>query len=110
MFALGLIGTTIALTWKGWRSAIGFALGTVFSFLNFRFLKLLADSVGGAITPEHRRTLIIFLVGRYALFGAAGYAILRYSEVSFMAALAGCFVSIAAVFLELIYELIYAGT
>lgn len=110
MFVLGVLGAAVALCWKGWRSAAGFALGTIFSFLNFRFFKLLADSVGGVITAEDRRTLIVFMIARYGLFGAVGYAILKYSEVSFMAALAGCFVSTAAVFLEIIYELIYGST
>jgi hypothetical protein len=53
---------------------------------------------------------MVLLAGRYLVFAAVGYVIFRYSEVGFLAALAGCCIQIAAVILEVIYELIYAGT
>ena len=52
----------------------------------------------------------MLLAARYLLFGAVGYAIFIVSETGFMAALAGCCIHIAAVILEVFYELIYAGT
>ena len=44
------------------------------------------------------------------LLGLAAYAILRFSEISLTACLVGLFVPTAAVILEILIELIYAGT
>jgi hypothetical protein len=47
---------------------------------------------------------------RYLLLGLGAYAILKFSEISLMAALVGLFVSTGAVILEILIELIYART
>jgi hypothetical protein len=47
---------------------------------------------------------------RYLILGAAGYVILNYSSLSLAAAMAGLFVPVAAVILEILFELIYART
>ena len=44
---------------------------------------------------------------RYFLFAGGIYAILHYFEASFSAALVGIFVAVAAVLLEILFELIY---
>lgn len=53
---------------------------------------------------------MVLVTLRYFLFGALGYAIVNYFEAGFEGALAGFFVSVAAVILEILYELIYART
>jgi hypothetical protein len=45
---------------------------------------------------------------RYLILGAGAYVILRLSKISLMAVLAGVFVLTAAVFVEVIFEIVYA--
>ena len=45
---------------------------------------------------------------RYILLGGGAYVILKYSAISLPAALAGLFVSVAAVIAEILFELAYA--
>ena len=45
---------------------------------------------------------------RYVLLGGGAYVILKYSAISLPAALAGLFVSVAAVIVEILFELAYA--
>ena len=47
---------------------------------------------------------------RYFLLGLGAYAIVKFSEISLTAALVGLFAPAAAVILEILIELIYAGT
>ena len=106
MFVLGVAGLIGAWFWKGPQAAAGFAGGTAFSIVNFQFLKRLTDRLGNTSAGKQGAS-VVFLALRYLILTAAGYAILKYSEIGFKAALVGCFVAVAAVFLELIYELIY---
>lgn len=99
-----------AAWWKaGWLWAVGFLIGAIASTLNFRWLHQLADSLGAS---EHRprRRLGFWLAIRYLLFGAVGYVIVKYFKVNLLAALVGLFVAVAAVLVEILYELIYART
>ena len=50
----------------------------------------------------------IFLGLRYLILGGGAYVILRYSQISLTAVLAGLFVSIAAVIVEILFELGFA--
>jgi hypothetical protein len=45
---------------------------------------------------------------RYVLLGAGAYVILKYTAISLPAALAGLFVPVAAVLIEILIELAYA--
>ncbi len=97
--AAGLLG--------GIAGAAGFAAGAAVSYLNFRWLKQLVEALGsGGKRPRAR--LAVWLGLRYVILGIGGYAILKYSAVSLAAALAGLFVPVAAVILEILFELIYA--
>jgi hypothetical protein len=49
----------------------------------------------------------LIAVSRYLLMFALLYVILSYSEIGFVAALAGCFIHIIAVVLEVVFELTY---
>lgn len=104
---LSATGILAAWLWRGWAWGAGFALGAVISWLNFRWWKQLTDALGGA---RLRRTSALFLAFRYILLGGGAYVILRASSISLPGMLAGLFVAVAAVILEILYELIYART
>jgi hypothetical protein len=112
MLALGLTGSAVAAAAGGWRWGMAFLLGSVVSWLNFRWLKQTVIALSEAARPGRRpRKRVAVLLGlRYLVLAAGGYAIINYSELSVAAALAGLFVPVAAVLLEILFELIYAGT
>jgi hypothetical protein len=108
MAVMAAAGLPVAWWIASVEGTAGFLAGAAISFLNFRWLSQLAGSIGGA--KPYKPSAAILLALRYLIFAAAGYVIFRYSETGFLAALAGCCIHIAAVFLEALYELIYAGT
>jgi ATP synthase I chain len=111
MAALSGAGVLALLLWQGWRWSLGFALGALASWLNFRWLKKLVDSLGSAASGKRlKNRTAVFLGLRYLLLAGAGYGILRFSEISLTAALVGLFVSAAAVILEIVYQLIAYGS
>src|SRR6476620_4028152 len=88
MAALSSAGVLALLLWQGWRWGLGFALGAAASWLNFRWLKKLVDSLGQAAAGKRIKNRAAVLLGlRYVLLASAGYAILRFSEISLTAAL-----------------------
>ncbi len=105
MAVLAVAGIIAAGAYWGVAGAIGFAAGSVVSFLNFRWLSRMVLGIG---SKPFKPAPAILLAGRYLLFAAVGYVIVIYSEIGFLAALAGCCIQIAAVILEVTYELIYA--
>jgi ATP synthase I chain len=104
--ALAAGGLIAAAGWGGWSWAAGFALGAAVSWLNFRWLKQVVDALGQS-RPTRKRVAILAGL-RYALLGGGAYVILRFSSVSMTAALVGLFVSVAAVVIEICFELVYA--
>jgi hypothetical protein len=109
--ALTALGAAIYFAIGGWRGGFGFLLGGLISYLNFHWLKrtvyALGDAAGG---KPPRARVAVFLGLRYLLLGLGAYAILKFSEISLMAALVGLFAPTAAVILEILIELIYART
>ncbi len=106
---LAAVGTVLIFWLKGWPWGGGFLAGAIGSILNFRWLEQIAASLGpGARRPERR--FAVFFGLRYILLGAGGYVIVKVFGLSGLALLAGLLVSAAAVLLEMIYELIHAGT
>lgn len=109
MLCLAVAGTLFTVWRAGWTWGLGFLLGATASALNFRWLHETVDSIGpGGKKP--RRGLSIVLSLRYVIFGLIGYIVVRYFRIDIMAALVGLFVAVAAVLLEIVYELIYART
>jgi len=102
--AIALTGTLAAFIWRGWKWGAGFAAGAAISGLNFYWWKRLTESLGSA---RVRRRSAIFLASRLLVLGLIAYVILRYSSISLPAALAGLFVSTAAVIVEILFELKY---
>jgi|SRR5581483_667320 len=103
--AFGVGGVLAAFAWRGWTAGGGFALGAVISWLNFRWLHQIVEALGG---KGVRKRLAVVAGLRYLLLGGAAYAILRFSKISRPAALAGLFVTAAAVVVEIVFELRHA--
>jgi len=106
MVAIAAAGLIAAWIWRGWTYGAGFALGAAASWLNFRWLKQIVDALGDS-RPTRKRVAVLAGL-RYALLGGGSYVILRYSPVSLLAAMVGLFVSVAAVIVEICFELVYA--
>jgi hypothetical protein len=111
MAFLMVAGALAAAVHGGWRWSAGFLLGAGASWLNFRWLKQLVNSLGEAAAGKPPKARVAVMLGlRYLLLGAGGYAILNFTALSLAAALTGLFVPAAAVILEILFELVYAGT
>jgi hypothetical protein len=111
--AFGIAGSAAGTVAFGWRWGLAFLLGALASWLNFRWLKRFVMAVSnvtaGAKSPPRKRVAVVFGL-RYLILAAGAYAIVKYSELSLAAALAGLFVAVAAVLVEILFELVYAGT
>ncbi len=105
MWALAAGGAIGLGIWKGWPWSAGWLLGSAISALNFRWLKKLTEGLG---TSDAKPRQAVFLGMRWVLLGGGLYVILEYSVISLPAALSGLFVSVAAVILEILIELMYA--
>jgi ATP synthase I chain len=105
---VGVVGTVAAFFVAGARDAVGFAVGSVASALNYRWLKRTVDLLGSGEKPKKASVGVLAL--RYLILGTAVYVTLTYFGLNVLAVLTGLLVSVAAVILEILYELIYAGT
>ena len=111
MVFLSGVGMVVAGVYGGWRWAAGYLLGAIASYANFRWLKQIVSALSDAATSKSPGTRVAVVFGlRYLLLGIGAYAILNFSTLSLAAAFVGLFVSVAAVILEILYELIYART
>jgi len=106
MACLGILGGTGVGIWKGWRPALAFLLGAAASGLNFRWLHQVVGAMGPDARPAPRRVYAFFAV-RYLLLGAGGYVIVKVFGMNAIAALAGLFVPVAALIVEILYELVH---
>ena len=113
---LGGLGSALAALWWGWRGALGVALGTVLSWINFRWLKggvhafgKAATELAGSEAARVPKRAYIKFIGRFALLLVAVYVILTRSWVPPVAFFAGLFASAAGVVVALVYELLSSG-
>ena len=107
IIGLGLIGAAAAFAKAGWQAGLGFLLGAAAAYLNFHWLHGLVDAMGG--DGQGRPRLAFFLGNRYFFFGIAAYVIVKYLGINLMAALAGLLTPVAAIAVEVLYELLYAS-
>jgi hypothetical protein len=105
MMVIGALGTCVALAARGWQWGAGFLLGALISGLNYHWLYKLVAGVGSGDPPRHRSVVLGF---RYLILGGGAYVILRLSKISLMAVMAGVFVLTAAIFVEVVFEIVYA--
>lgn len=105
MLALTGAGLAGAVAFRGAPAGLGFAAGAAISFANAWWMHRVSQSIGqDSERPKGAPLLAVF---RYLMMGVVLYVILDYSETGFLAALAGCFVHIIAVVLEVVFELTY---
>jgi small-conductance mechanosensitive channel len=102
--ALGGIGTAAALAGWGWRAGAGFLIGSLLSGVQYVWLKGLVDALGGA--RKRGRSLRMAL--RFLVLAGVAYVIFRLIPVNPVAVLSGIFALTAAVFAEVIFEIVYA--
>jgi hypothetical protein len=102
--ALVLAGTAIfgMFTVDGWRGALGAAAGAAFSLASLHRWKRIA----GALGAQSKTRLRLRMLAGYAVLGASLFVIIRYFGVSPRSVIAGLFVSMAAVIVEIVYELL----
>ena len=106
--AFALVFVIGVLAVRGWREAMGCAIGALLSFVNLWMWRRAAN----AVRPDADRTAAssAALFGlRYLLLGGIIFVIIKYLEVSFAAVFAGLLVSVAAVIVEIVYELIFTS-
>jgi len=115
-FTLGLAGAAFAGVRWGWRPAAGVAVGAALTWLNFRWLRqgvgaLVAVSTAQAGSDQARVPKRVYLkfFGRFALLLLVVYVILSRSLLPVAAILSGLFAVVAAVMVELIFELARGG-
>ena len=104
----GGAGTLTLFVWRGWKWGAGFAFGAAVAWVNFLLLKRLADSLGAMGRKPPSTASAVFLGSRYLILGAVVYATLRFTSINMIAAAIGLFVSLAAVLVEILFELVYA--
>jgi hypothetical protein len=107
MFALTATGLVGAWLFWGLPGIAGFLVGATLSFGNAWWMHRLSMSIGTEPRPSSSGPAAFLAVFRYLLMLGILYVILNISETGFLAALAGCFVHIVAVVLEVVYELTY---
>jgi hypothetical protein len=111
--AFGLAGTLFVFVRSGWRAGAGMALGSALAWLNFRWLKqgviaLVKISTAQANSERARVPMSVYVkfFGRFALLLVVVYVILSHSLFPVAAVLAGLFAVVAAVMIELMWELV----
>jgi hypothetical protein len=111
--AFGLAGAVFVFVRWGWRPGAGVALGAALAWLNFRWLKqgvtaLVRISTAQAGDEHARVPMIVYakFFGRFALLLVVVYVILSRSWLPVAAVLGGLFAVVAAVMIELMWELV----
>jgi hypothetical protein len=100
---IGGVGTVAVFAAAGWKWGGGFVVGATVAWFNFHWLKRLVEGLGGGRRPGG-----VWLAGRYFLLGIGAYVIVRFSPISAPAIIVGTLVLIAAIFAEVLFELLYA--
>jgi len=105
MAAIAAVGTGGALVLGGWKTGGGFAVGAAISWLNFHWLHRLVVSLGAGGRQRFRSVVVGF---RYLILGGGAYVIVKLTPIRLPAVLAGLFVLTAALFVEVLFEIVYA--
>jgi ATP synthase I chain len=104
---------TVGAAWRfGWRSALGFAAGSLVSYLSFRSLNKavlsLASRIVDAKRPDSGFSLVNGFFLRYLLAGIVAYVIFTSSSQAFRGFLFGLCTPAAAMLMEAGFE-VYAA-
>jgi hypothetical protein len=114
--AIGIIASVaVAIHW-GVKFGAGVAAGAVLSWINYRWMKQgvnalakLSTAQAGAEKARVPPSVYFKFIGRYALLIVVAYVILRGFSLPAASVLAGFFVVVAAVIVELIGQLFRGG-
>jgi len=114
--ALGIGGAAFAALHWEWHAGAGVALGALLMWLNFRWLKqgvgaLVALSTAQAGSEHARVPTMVYVkfFGRFALLLLVVYGILSRSILPLAPVLIGLFALVAAVMIEVLFELVRGG-
>jgi ATP synthase I chain len=114
--AIGVIASiAVAIHW-GVKSGAGLAAGATLSWINYRWMKQgvnalakLSTAQTGAEKARVPPSVYFKFIGRYALLIVVAYVILRGFSLPAASVLAGFFVVVVAVIVELIGQLFRGG-
>lgn len=114
--AIGIIASVaVAIHW-GVKFGAGLAAGAALSWINYRWMKQgvnalakLSTAQAGAEKARVPPSVYFKFIGRYALLIVVAYVILRGFSLPAASVLAGFFVVVAAVIVELIGQLFRGG-
>jgi hypothetical protein len=109
MLVVGAAGAVVLAFWKGWTWGLMFLAGAAASYFNFSWLHQAVEGLGPGARPPRKR-VVLFLLVRYTLLGLGGYIIVNVFGMNAIGALIGLFIAVAAIFVEMVYELVHAGT
>ena len=104
MIALAAAGIAGCWVWKGFRGSASFVAGGAISVASFWSLQ----QVGPVLTGKAGGARVVFLSFRLLLLFAFAYAILNIYEGFLPATACGLLLSVTAITLEAVYQLIYA--
>lgn len=107
MIAFGIGGFFALSVTFGWRISLGFALGSVTAYINFRWLEKIVAGLGEAPSTSGRasaRMVAARFLLRYFLMAAVAFVILGVSRKSLYGLFAGLFLPVAAILCEAAYE------
>lgn len=102
-YVLAAAAVVVFTVRDGWRGGLACGLCSAASIWNLRRLKSVAAGIGG-----ETRVSTASAVGsgfRYLILAGGAFAIIRYFEVSLPPVFAGLLISVAAVLVEMLYEL-----
>ena len=111
LFIAAIAGIGAAVFWavEGSPGGLGFAAGAVAGYINYLLLQRAVARLGEADAPKQRSNSTLFVL-RYGAIGLSLYAMMKYFEISLLAALAGLMVPVAATLAAILYELIFKST
>jgi hypothetical protein len=101
--AAGAVAAGIA---SGFRVAVSFLLGALGGVISFWTLHQFVEALDPGAKSPHKR-LAVFAVLRYLGLTVAGYVIVKFFGMNAIAVIGGLFVPVAAVTIEILYELIH---
>jgi hypothetical protein len=112
----GVAASAAAAALDSWRAGVGFAVGTILGWLNFRWLdRGIGAIVSAALAqqgfpqPQVPRRVYYAFAGRYALIGLVAYGTVRFLHAPVLAILGGLLLLGAAAVAESLYE-VFTGS
>ena len=92
--------------WKGPLTGLAFLIGAAAAYYNFSWVHQMVEGLGEDGKRPRKRVYVLFLL-RFGLLAVGGYVIVKIFGLNGIAALAGLFVPVAAMTIEILYELVH---